>query len=319
MNETAAPASDLPTEKENSATPNPQNDRFRLDRRRVRNLTTPEGVDLSLTLASAGERVTAFMIDALIMLTTLIVFMLVCFYALEPFDFGNTNDIVFIIWLLGFFLLRNFYFFAFEMGPRAATPGKRIVGLRVINRTGDRLAAESIFARNAMREVEVYLPFAFSFPRPGIDGWIALFGFIWGLAFLLMPLFNKDHLRAGDLIGGTWVIKAPKLKLKQDLAAQGEAQLSAGLSFTREELDVYGEKELHVLRRVIDGENTSDRRKVADQIRKKVGRSRDRGYTDRDFLVAYYAALRQRLEDRMVMGQRRHDKHHDGLSNQSQN
>ena len=30
-----------------------------------------------------------------------------------------------IIWLLGFFLLRNGYFVAFEMGSRGATPGKR--------------------------------------------------------------------------------------------------------------------------------------------------------------------------------------------------
>ena len=30
-----------------------------------------------------------------------------------------------IIWLLGFFLLRNFYFTLFEMRARAATPGKR--------------------------------------------------------------------------------------------------------------------------------------------------------------------------------------------------
>ena len=30
-----------------------------------------------------------------------------------------------MVWLLGIFLLRNFYFVVFELGPRAATPGKR--------------------------------------------------------------------------------------------------------------------------------------------------------------------------------------------------
>lgn len=287
-------------------------DRARLDSKRLRKLTTPEGVDIGLVLASAGERATAFMIDALIMIGSLIVFTFACIYAIRPFGMDATDEIMMIVWLLGAFLLRNFYFFGFEMGPRAATPGKRVMGLRVINRSGERLTAESVFARNAMREVEVFVPLAFSFPRPGVDGWISLFGFVWGMAFLFMPVFNKDVLRAGDMIGGTWVIKAPKLKLKKDLAAQGEAQLSSGLSFTRDELDVYGEKELHVLRRVIDGEDVNDRRKVAEQIRTKIGRGRDPGFTDRDFLVAYYAALRQRLEDRMVMGARRRDKHDDG-------
>ena len=275
-------------------------------------LTTPEGVDLKLKLAETGQRAAAFMIDFLIMIGTLIVFTLACIFAIKPFSNEASNEVIMIIWLLGAFLLRNFYFTGFEMGPRAATPGKRIMGLRVINRSGDRLTAESVFARNAMREIEIFVPLSFAFPRPGIDGWISLAGLCWGLVFLLMPLFNKDRLRAGDLIAGTWVIRSPKLTLKKDLAAQGEAQLSAGLSFSREELNVYGERELHVLRRVIDGENTQDRRKVAMQIRTKINRGRDSGYTDRDVLVAYYAALRQHLEGRMVMGRRRRDKHHDG-------
>ena len=37
-----------------------------------------------------------------------------------------------VVWLLGFFLLRNFYFVLMEMGPRAATFGKRAMGLRVV-------------------------------------------------------------------------------------------------------------------------------------------------------------------------------------------
>jgi len=40
----------------------------------------------------------------------------------------------------------------------AATPGKRILGIRVAARNGKALTAEAVFARNAMRELEVFLP-----------------------------------------------------------------------------------------------------------------------------------------------------------------
>ena len=68
-----------------------------------------------------------------------------------------------MIWLLGFFLLRNGYFILMEMGPRAATFGKRASGLRVVARSGERLTADRVIARNLMREIEFYLPSSFLF------------------------------------------------------------------------------------------------------------------------------------------------------------
>ena len=50
-----------------------------------------------------------------------------------------------------------------EMGPRAATFGKRAVGLRVVARSGERLTADRVIARNLMREIEFYLPLSFLF------------------------------------------------------------------------------------------------------------------------------------------------------------
>ena len=284
----------------------------RLQTKSERQMTTPEGVDLKLKLAESGDRAAAFMIDLGIMLLALIVLSIGVMSASSFFGFTETDQALFVIWILGSFLLRNFYFAGFEMGTRGATFGKRIMKIRVVTRSGERLTAESVFGRNAMREIEFWVPFTFAFPRPGVDGWISLFGLIWGLVFMLAPLFNKDRLRVGDLVAGTWVVKSPKLQLQADLAKQGEAQINAGLVFTRTELEVYGEHELHVLKRVIDGESPEDRRKVAAQIRDKIGRVRDKGFTDRDFLVAYYAALRQHLEGRMVMGRRRKDKTDNG-------
>ncbi|HEY0300229.1 MAG TPA: RDD family protein, partial [Rhizomicrobium sp.] len=63
----------------------------------------------------------------------------------------SSAEIAGIVWLLGFFILRNGYFVLMEMGPRAATFGKRGAGLRVVARSGERLTADRVIARNLMR------------------------------------------------------------------------------------------------------------------------------------------------------------------------
>ncbi len=45
-------------------------------------------------------------------------------------------------------LLRTFWFIGFELGARAATPGKRLMGIRVVARDGGRLTADAVVARN---------------------------------------------------------------------------------------------------------------------------------------------------------------------------
>ena len=39
-----------------------------------------------------------------------------------------------VLWVIALFLFRNAWFLFFELGPRGATPGKRIVGIRVAAR-----------------------------------------------------------------------------------------------------------------------------------------------------------------------------------------
>src|ERR1700722_18752616 len=136
--------------------------------RPFRQFVTPEGVDLRLRVGTAGERAAAFLLDAAIITLTLIVFVFAVGLAAAALGSLGVEELknglgsaVFIVWLLGFFFLRNFYFVAFELGARAATPGKRIMGLRVAARDGGRLTAEAVFARNAMREIEVFLPLRF--------------------------------------------------------------------------------------------------------------------------------------------------------------
>lgn len=269
-----------------------------------RRLITPEGIDLQVQLADIGARIGAYVIDQLIIFTTLIA----AFFIIIFGGFAAAPEIAITIFILVNFFLRNFYYMFFEMGLKAATPGKRISKIRVASRTQARLSANAIFARNALREIEINLPISFLFMSgDSVDGWIALLGLLWSGIFLFFPLFNKDRLRAGDLIAGTWVVRAPKPILANDLASE-KVDLDSAYTFTPEQVEAYGVHELHVLENVIRANEPQTVMDVADRIRNKIKWDKGMSEVDLDFLKAYYAALRGRLETRLLFGVRRKDK-----------
>lgn len=273
-----------------------------------REFVTPEGVDLRLSVGQASERAAAFLLDAAIILGGMVALTIVCLLAFMGAGAQEkAGEWIGIAWLVGLFFARNLYFIAFELGPRAATPGKRALGLRVASRRGGRLTADSIFARNAMREIEVYLPLTFLLARgQEVDAWLILLGCIWCGVFALFPLFNRDRLRIGDLVAGTWVVKSARRKLLQDLAERGSEDRR--FSFTQAQVDAYGVKELHVLEDVLRRNHIPTVAAVAERIRTKIAWTRGAEESDWAFLDAYYAALRRRLETRMLLGKRRRDK-----------
>ncbi|MCC7267842.1 MAG: RDD family protein [Caulobacteraceae bacterium] len=278
------------------------------DARFERPLVTPEGVDLRVRLGEAGQRAAAFLIDFTIIVAVLIGLTILCLGAAWVSKLEATEWIA-VVWLLGAFLLRNAYFIGFEMGPKAATPGKRIIGLRVAARNGGRLTAEAILTRNAMRELEIWIPLSVLFSPGGgdrVEGWMFLLGFTWCAVFVLLPLFNRDRLRAGDLAAGTWVVRSPRRKLLRDLAAEGR---SARFAFTERQVQAYGVKELQVLEEVLRVADRRTMQAVAARIRRKIDWAAGPDESDGDFLAAYYAALRERLEQRLLFGHRRRDKH----------
>ena len=267
----------------------------------ARAFVTPEGVDLRLDLATAGARAGAFLIDAAILLGTLIVFTLILGFSLR----GDSVAIVGALWLIGFFILRNGWFTLFEMGGRGATPGKRALRLRVVARDGARLTAGAVIVRNAMREIELFLPLVIAFDQafePSGDRGFSIAAFVWSGIFLFFPLFNRDRLRIGDLLAGTWVVQTGKRRLEADLVAAEPPRRR----FSEAALALYGEYELQTLEEVLRLGRRDAMTVVAATIRAKAGLPDDGD--DEGFLRDYYAALCARLEAGLRVGRRRADK-----------
>ena len=296
-------------------------DLVRTDRaRRRRTVVTPEGIPLEFMLAARGARAGALFLDFLliglvmILTTVALAYLGIGVFRVANFEqrhdsVGRALQFVVVLWFAAMFLLRNAWFLFFELGPRGATPGKRSQRIRVAARDGGRLTAEMVIARNLLRDVELFLPASFLLAARSGGGDMGPAGIAaaaWFLIFALFPLFNRDALRAGDLIAGTWVVEAPKTTLAPALS-RVVAGPSAGYRFGEPELSVYGEYELQVLERVLREDRAESLAAVYQRICRKIGWEPGAG-DERAFLEAYYTQLRARLESGMRFGRRKADK-----------
>ena len=297
----------------------------RSDRHRV--LITPEGIALPLTLASRGTRFGALVLDLVILFVLMLgTQLLISASALGVFvqggregrDPSGSLQLLYILYLAAMFLFHYAYFLFFELGPRGATPGKRMTGTRIAARDGGRLSAEMVIARNILRDIELFLPvvFVFGAANEGGDmGLASLAGAAWFLIFALFPCFNRDRLRAGDLIAGTWVVEAPKRKLEAAMSAiAAPASTDHAYKFGEPELAPYGEYELQTLERVLRENRPEALTSVAEAICAKIGWTAPTGGHERSFLEAYYTQLRAHLEVGMRFGTRKADKFEAGMA-----
>lgn len=276
----------------------------------IRALQTPEGVPIQLELASVGDRLVAAMVDLALMNALGVVLAI-----LSVFTGGRGRaELAAAVMLVSFFLVRCFYFPFFELRWRGQTPGKRATKIRVIARSGGPLTARAVVARNVLRELELFQPLGLLLAPAAVAGgfppWVGLVAGLWVVVFALLPLVNRDHLRAGDLVAGTLVVRAPPLLLLDDLGAAG-GRLT--LQFRADQLDIYGAYELHTLEAVLRLGNTLDNAPalaaVAEQIQKRIGWTPgSERVGPHEFLSTFYAAQRARLEQRLLLGDRRERK-----------
>ncbi|WP_371858149.1 RDD family protein [Pseudomonas jinjuensis] len=183
---------------------------------------TPEGIDLLLRPAGIVPRALAYLIDLGIRgLLMLAMFMLLAFLGQLGTGLG----------LLLTFIVTWWYMVLFEVLNQGRSPGKQVMGLRVVHDDGTPVGWSASLLRNLLRFADI-LPF----------------GYTLGL---LSCLANRDFKRLGDLAAGTLVVyreppptrpdlpEVPPqlppwpLNLEEQRALMGFAERSASLSAAR--------------------------------------------------------------------------------------
>ncbi len=189
---------------------------------------TPEQVEFRYELAGPVERACAWLIDVACM-TFLIV------TALGALSTGGPVGAPLLY--VALFLIQWGYFVFFEWRWNGVTPGKRALGLRVIQTAGVRCTFERVLLRNFLRVVDA-LPLLYV-----LGGSVAL--------------LSRHGQRLGDLAAGTVCVRVPQApppaalaevrtrfnSLKDDAAARArirqvlspsEAELVTSLALRRE-------------------------------------------------------------------------------------
>jgi uncharacterized RDD family membrane protein YckC len=147
----------------------------------TRRVATPEGIELALHLAGPVSRALAWAIDLAIRAVIVLAAGLVG-ARLGAAGFGVTLLTAFFVeWLLPVW---------FEVYWNGQTPGKKALGIAVLNDDGSPVRWASSLARNLLRAVD-FLPFFYAFG-------------------LLAMLASRDFKRLGDLAAGTVVVYQPE-------------------------------------------------------------------------------------------------------------
>lgn len=157
---------------------------------------TPERVNLEYGIAGIGSRGGAVIIDSLLQFVALVVVLAAgtAGAAVVSFAAGDLASTVLIaVAALGLFVIATGYFLLFEIVWNGQTPGKRMLGIRVIRESGYPMRPIDAVIRNVVRVVD----------------WLPLF---YGIGVLVM-LFNKRSRRLGDFAAGTLVVRegTPKM------------------------------------------------------------------------------------------------------------
>ncbi len=174
-------------------------------------IDTPEQIGLEFELATIGSRSLAMAVDTLIQAGVMILLGIAALIdVLLAGPGGRLSPWIVAAGVLVSFVLWYGYFLAFEIAWRGQTPGKRVVGVRVIGDTGRPLTPQQSVIRNLVRIAD-------SLP--------ALYAI--GIATTLL---TSRHQRLGDLAAGTVVVlerrAAPPRKLYDEVTGLEGARLT---------------------------------------------------------------------------------------------
>ena len=143
-------------------------------------IDTPESIEFGYDLAGLAVRFLAAVFDVLLFIAMLII-------AYRLYDRGDISESVFVTIMLGSTIIYCVYYIFFEALWNGQTPGKRLLGIRVVQETGRPVTFSISMIRNLIRIAD-------------------FFPVLYGTAIVFI-MFDKRSRRLGDIVAGTLVVR----------------------------------------------------------------------------------------------------------------
>jgi uncharacterized RDD family membrane protein YckC len=151
-------------------------------------VTSPTGVDVELAIAGPGSRAYAFVIDWHIRLLLALTWFAVAAYVETGAAYvtGKSAPMAITIAVVPSLAIYFLYQPLLELLLRGRTPGRRMAGVRIVNRQGGTPSILALLIRNAFRLID-------SLP------------ILYGVG-LCTTIFSAQRVRFGDLAAGTLLV-----------------------------------------------------------------------------------------------------------------
>ena len=160
-------------------------------------IVTPENIAFRYEVAGPFRRMPAFLIDFGIRMMV---------FWLTVFLFGIAGLLTgfagFAVLILIWFLFEWFYGALFETYWNGQTPGKRMIGIRVLCTDGKPINGLQAMVRNILRFADL-MPLV---PISALTGEPAGMGIPTAMIGLITPMLNSRFQRLGDIVSGTMVV-----------------------------------------------------------------------------------------------------------------
>ena len=197
---------------------------------------TPEAVEFTFDLSGLASRVFALLIDIIIQALAVVIAIIVLGFFAIPVTIGNGANLGMIVLLIAVFLFNWGYFIFFELMWNGRSPGKKLMGCRVIRDGGLPVNFTASFIRNLIRPVDYFLS-------------ALMIGF-----FIVFA--SPTYKRLGDMAAGTLVIVERRMTLVELLTdrrvgAFRPSQPPLGL-FSKADVSKLTATQLNTIRRFLD-------------------------------------------------------------------
>lgn len=162
---------------------------------------TPEQIDLAYDVAGIGSRFLAALLDHIFIGLILSLSCVFVSIVASRLDLGLDSELVLSLFVLGVYLSLCAYHIFFETIWNGQTPGKRIIGLRMVRTGGRPIGFLGSTIRNFIRLVD-FLPI------------------LYGLGVIVMFIDRRSR-RLGDLAAGCMAVRERKAVTLESLVAPG--------------------------------------------------------------------------------------------------